>query len=107
MGPALAAAGVDGKANAKAGLAGDGFEAAFQRIRSCQHQAITVAEPLNRQGWQLVSRLKRAMSGEACFCYITAAALMTDAGPAAAGARIACDPQNGDRDAYVKICWKM
>jgi ribose transport system substrate-binding protein len=37
-----------------AGSAGDGSEAAFQRIRGAQYQAITVAEPLNLQGWQLV-----------------------------------------------------
>ena len=41
-----AAAGIDGKANPKAGSAGDGSEAAFQRIRTGQYQAVTVAEPV-------------------------------------------------------------
>jgi ribose transport system substrate-binding protein len=50
MGPALAAAGVNGRANPRNGSAGDGSEAAFQRIRTGQFQAVTVAEPLNLQG---------------------------------------------------------
>ena len=107
MGPALAAAGVDGKSNPKAGSAGDGSEAAFQRIRSGQYQAITVAEPLNLQGWQLVDELNRAISGEACSGYITAPALVTEAGLAAAGESNSFDPQNGYRDAYAKIWGKM
>ncbi len=107
MGPALAAAGVDGKANPKAGSAGDGSEAAFQRIRSGQYQAITVAEPLNLQGWQLVDELNRAISGEACSGYITAPALVTEEGLAAAGESNSFDPQNGYRDAYAKIWGKM
>ncbi len=65
MGPALAAAGIDGKANPKAGSAGDGSEAAFQRIRTGQFQTVTVAEPLNLQGWQLVDELNRAVQGAA------------------------------------------
>ena len=107
MGPALAAAGVDGKANPKAGSAGDGSEAAFQRIRSGQYQAITVAEPLNLQGWQLVDEMNRAISGAACSGYITAPALVTEAGLAASGDSNQFDPANGYRDAYAKIWGKM
>ena len=107
MGPALAAAGVDGKANPKAGSAGDGSEAAFQRIRSGQYQAITVAEPLNLQGWQLVDELNRAISGEACSGYITSPALVTEEGLAALGDSNQFDPANGYRDAYAKIWGKM
>ena len=107
MGPALAAAGIDGKANPKAGSAGDGSEAAFQRIRSGQYQTITVAEPLNLQGWQLVDELNRAISGEACSGYITAPALVTEAGLAAAGDSNQFDPQNGYREAYAAIWGKM
>jgi ribose transport system substrate-binding protein len=59
MGPALASAGISGDGAPKAGSAGDGSEAAFQRIRGAQYQAITVAEPLNLQGWQLVDELNR------------------------------------------------
>jgi ribose transport system substrate-binding protein len=107
MGPALAAAGIDGKANPKAGSAGDGSEAAFQRIRTGEYQAITVAEPLNLQGWQLVDELNRAVSGEACSGYITAPALVTEEGLKAMGDSNAFDPQNGYRDAYAKIWGKM
>ncbi len=66
MGPALAAAGIDGRANPKNGSAGDGSEAAFQRIRTGQYQTVTVAEPLNLQGWQLVDELNRAVQGKPC-----------------------------------------
>ena len=106
MGPALAAAGVDGAANPKAGSAGDGSEAAFQRIRSAQYQAVTVAEPLNLQGWQLVDELNRAVSGEACSGYITAPALVTQEGLKAMGDSNAFDPQNGYREAYAAIWGK-
>jgi ribose transport system substrate-binding protein len=106
MGPALAAAGVDGKGNPKAGSAGDGSEAAFQRIRSGQYQAVTVAEPLNLQGWQLVDELNRAVSGEVCSGYITAPALVTEEGLKAMGDSNAFDPQNGYRDAYAAIWGK-
>ncbi len=107
MGPALASAGIDGKANPKAGSAGDGSEAAFQRIRSGQYQAVTVAEPLNLQGWQLVDELNRAVQGEACSGYVTAPALVTEVGLQAMGDSNAFDPQNGYRDAYAKIWGKM
>ncbi len=106
MGPALAAAGVDGKGNPKAGSAGDGSEAAFQRIRSGQYQAVTVAEPLNLQGWQLVDELNRAISGEACSGYVTAPALVTEEGLKAMGDSNAFDPQNGYREAYAAIWGK-
>ena len=107
MGPALASAGIDGKANPKAGSAGDGSEAAFQRIRSGQYQTVTVAEPLNLQGWQLVDELNRAVQGEVCSGYVTAPALVTEVGLQAMGDSNAFDPQNGYRDAYAKIWGKM
>jgi ribose transport system substrate-binding protein len=107
MGPALAAAGVAGNANPKAGSAGDGSEAAFQRIRAGEFQTVTVAEPLNLQGWQLVDELNRAVSGEACSGYITSPALVTQDGLKASGDSNQFDPQNGYRDAYSKIWGKM
>ncbi|EFL89411.1 substrate-binding domain-containing protein [Ahrensia sp. R2A130] len=106
MGPALAAAGIPGEGAPKAGSAGDGSEAAFQRIRGSQYQAITVAEPLNLQGWQLVDELNRAVSGEACSGYITAPALVTAEGLKASGDSNQFDPQNGYREAYAKIWGK-
>lgn len=106
MGPSLAAAGIDGKGSPKNGSAGDGSEAAFQRIRSGQYQTVTVAEPLNLQGWQLVDELNRAISGAPCSGYITAPALVTEEGLKASTGNT-FDPQNGYRDAYSKIWGKM
>jgi ribose transport system substrate-binding protein len=106
MGPSLAAAGIEGKGAPKAGSAGDGSEAAFQRIRIGQYQAVTVAEPLNLQGWQLVDELNRAISGVPCSGYITAPALVTEEGLAGTEGN-AFDPDNGYREAYAKIWGKM
>jgi ribose transport system substrate-binding protein len=106
MGPALAAAGIAGEGAPLAGSAGDGSEAAFQRIRSGQYQAITVAEPLNLQGWQLVDELNRAVSGEACSGYVTAPALVTKEGLAKMGDSNAFDPDLPYREAYAAIWGK-
>ena len=107
MGPSLAAAGIAGDAKPKAVAAGDGSESAYQRIRANQYQAVTVAEPLNLQGWQLVDELNRAMQGEACSGYIpplhvvTAENITFDGGD-----KNLFDPGNGYRDAYAKIWGK-
>lgn len=106
MGPALAAAGIDGKGAPKAGSAGDGSEAAFQRIRTGQYQVITVAEPLNLQGWQLVDEMNRAISGKPCSGYITAPALVTEEGLKKAGDSNQFDPAIPYREAYAKIWGK-
>jgi len=105
MGPALAAAGIPGDGSPKAGSAGDGSEAAFQRIRSGQYQAITVAEPLNLQGWQVVDEMNRAIQGKPCSGYITAPALVTKEGLAKMGASNTFDPDTPYRAAYTAI-WK-
>jgi ribose transport system substrate-binding protein len=107
MGPALAAAGIPGDGSPKAVAAGDGSESAFQRIRTGQYQAITVAEPLNLQGWQLVDELNRAVSGEACSGYITAPAVVTKEGLEKMGDSNQFDPDSGYREAYAKIWGKM
>jgi len=105
-GPALAAAGIPGDGAPKAGSAGDGSEAAFQRIRSGQYQAITVAEPPNLRGWQLVDELNRTIQGEACSGYITAPALVTEDGLAMMGDSTAFDPDSPYRAAYATIWGK-
>ncbi|WP_136660749.1 substrate-binding domain-containing protein [Nitratireductor sp. XY-223] len=107
MGPALAAAGVKGDANPKAVAAGDGSESAYQRIRGGQYQSVTVAEPLNLQGWQLVDELNRAMQGEDWSGYtsplhvVTAENISSDGGD-----KNIFDPGNGYRDEYAKIWGK-
>lgn len=106
MGPALAAAGIAGDGSPKAGSAGDGSEAAFQRIRTNQYQTITVAEPLNLQGWQLVDELNRAIQGETCSGYITSPALVTQEGLKAMGDSNQFDPQSPYREAYATIWGK-
>ncbi|SDZ49816.1 monosaccharide ABC transporter substrate-binding protein, CUT2 family [Jannaschia faecimaris] len=103
MGPALAAAGIPGDGAPKAGSAGDGSEAAFQRIRGQQYQAITVAEPLNLQGWQLVDELNRAIQGETCSGYVTTPALVTTEGLQKMGDSNAFDPDVPYREAYTAI----
>lgn len=108
MGPSLAAAGVPGDGAPKAVAAGDGSESAYQRIRAGQYQAVTVAEPLNLQGWQLVDELNRAMQGEACSGYIPPLHVVTKANiDSDGGDRNLFDPENGYRDEYSKIWGKM
>ena len=97
----LVAIGIAGYAQAVA--AGDGSESAFQRIKTGQYQSITVAEPLNLQGWQLVDELNRAISGEECSGYVTAPSVVTMEGAKAMGDSPVFDPDNGYREAYVKI----
>jgi ribose transport system substrate-binding protein len=106
MGPALASAGISSDAGPQAGSAGDGSEASFQRIRSGNYQTITVAEPLNLQGWQLVDELNRAIQGEACSGYITSPALVTAEGLEKLGDTNAFDPDSPYRDAYANIWGK-
>ncbi|MEM1346359.1 MAG: substrate-binding domain-containing protein [Pseudomonadota bacterium] len=107
MGPSLAAAGIAGDGAPKAVAAGDGSESAYQRIRSAQYQAVTVAEPLNLQGWQLVDELNRAMQGEACSGYIPPLHVVTaDNISFDGGERNLFDPGNGYREAYAEIWGK-
>ncbi len=106
MGPALAAAGISSDDGPQAGSAGDGSEAAFQRIRSGNYQTITVAEPLNLQGWQLVDELNRAIQGEDCSGYITSPALVTEEGLAKLGDSNQFDPDSPYREAYATIWGK-
>ena len=102
--PSLSAAGKAGTDRPTNVAAGDGSESAYQRIRAKQYQAVTVAEPLNLQGWQLVDELNRAMAGEGWSKYVSPLHVVTsdnvefDGGP-----KNTFDPDNGYRDAYKKI----
>ncbi|MEO0821902.1 MAG: substrate-binding domain-containing protein [Pseudomonadota bacterium] len=107
MGPSLAAAGIPGDGAPKAVAAGDGSESAYQRIRSAQYQAVTVAEPLNLQGWQLVDELNRAMQGADWSGYTSPLHVVTaDNIGFDGGDRNIFDPGNGYRDEYAKIWGK-
>ena len=107
MGPSLQSAGIKGDGNPKAVSAGDGSEAAYQRIRSKRYQAGTVPEPLNMQGWQVVDELNRAFNKAAWSGYapkvhlVTAENVAKDGGP-----KNLFDPDNGYRDHYKKIWGK-
>lgn len=107
MGPSLAAAGKGGTDAPINVAAGDGSESAYQRIRAGQFQKVTVAEPLNLQGWQLVDELNRAMAGEKWSGYVSPLHVVTsenvefDGGP-----QNRFDPDNGYRDQYKKIWGK-
>ncbi|MFK7853727.1 MAG: substrate-binding domain-containing protein [Granulosicoccus sp.] len=104
MGPSLAAAGIKGDGAPVNVSAGDGSESSYQRIRSRQYQQVTVAEPLNLQGWQLIDEMNRALAGEEWSGYVSPLHVVTtdnvefDGGP-----RNTFDPENGYQDAYKKI----
>lgn len=105
MGPSLASAGIKGDGAPINVAAGDGSESAYQRVRSKQYQAVTVAEPLTLQGWQLVDELNRAFAGEKWSGYVSPLHVVTpeniafDGGP-----NNSFDPGNGYSEAY-KAAW--
>jgi ribose transport system substrate-binding protein len=107
MGPSLASAGIAGDGRPTNVSAGDGSESAYQRIRSGQFQAATVAEPLNLQGWQLVDELNRAMAGEAWSGYVSPLHVVTKANVEFdGGPKNAFDPGNNYQAEYKKIWGK-
>ncbi|WP_181703988.1 substrate-binding domain-containing protein [Chthonobacter albigriseus] len=107
MGPSLAAAGIPGDGAPKAVAAGDGSESAYQRIRSKSYQSVTVAEPLNLQGWQLVDELNRAVQGAEWSGYTSPLHVVTTENIAFDGGdKNSFDPGNGYRDEYAKIWGK-
>lgn len=84
--------------------AGDGSEAAFQRIRQNFYQRGTVAEPLLLHGWQAVDELNRAFAGQPPSGYVTPVHLITAANIGQdGGPQNTYDPDNGYRDAYRRI----
>jgi len=107
MGPSLAAAGLGGKDQPIAVAAGDGSESAYQRIRTGQYQAVTVAEPLNLQGWQLIDELNRAVQGDDPSGFVSPLHVVTaDNIQFDGGENNLFDPENGYRDEYRKIWGK-
>jgi ribose transport system substrate-binding protein len=107
MGPSLAAAGLGGTDQPIAVAAGDGSESAYQRIRTSQYQAVTVAEPLNLQGWQLIDELNRAVQGEEPSGYVSPLHIVTaDNIQFDGGAENKFDPENGYRQQYQAIWGK-
>ncbi len=83
--------------------AGDGDAAEFQRIRTGDYQAATVAEPMLLHGWQLVDELNRAVAGRDPSGFVAKPALITQRSvpPGAV-----FDPRSGYREIYRKVWGK-
>ncbi len=84
----------------KAVAAGDGDTAEFQRIRSGDYQAATVAEPMILQGWQLIDELNRALAGQRPSGFVAKPALITQQNVPSTGV---FDPPSGYQDIYRRI----
>jgi ribose transport system substrate-binding protein len=107
MGSSLKAAGKKGDDMPRAVSAGDGSEAAYQRIRTKNYQSATVPGPLNMQGWQVVDEMNRAFAKAPWSGYVPSAHLVTIANVGRdGGAKNIYDPENGYRDQYRKIWTK-
>ncbi len=88
--------------------AGDGSKAAYKRIDNDKFQLATVPEPLYLQGWQIIDELNRAFSNLPPSGYSAPVHLVTPDNVSAlisARGRGVYDPDNGYREAYLKI-WK-
>ena len=84
--------------------AGDGSQAALQRIQQNYYQSGTVAEPLSLHGWQAVDELNRAFAGEKDSGYVVPVHLFLPQNVKKDGGdRFVFDPDNGYREAYRKI----
>jgi ribose transport system substrate-binding protein len=80
--------------------AGDGSEAAFQRIASKSYQAVTVPEPLQQEGWQIVDEFNRAFNNAPASGFVPAVHVVDSSN---VGTTTSWDPDNGYRDTYRKI----
>lgn len=85
--------------------AGDGSRAAYKRISQGYYQLATVPEPLYLHGWQIVDEFNRAFHGEEPSGYSAPVHLVTQENVnELLGGRVdVYDPQNGYRDAYLRI----
>lgn len=104
MAPALQSAGAAPDGFPRNVSAGDGSEAAFQRIQQNYYQFGTVAEPLSMHGWQAVDEMNRALSAEAPSGFVVPVHLFLPQNATQDGGdTFTFDPMNGYRDAYKKI----
>lgn len=88
--------------------AGDGSKAAYKRIYGAKYQLATVPEPLYLQGWQIIDELNRAFNHLPPSGYSAPVHLVTPDNVSSlisARNRGVYDPDNGYREAYLKI-WK-
>ncbi|MCP3728432.1 substrate-binding domain-containing protein [Paraburkholderia sp. CNPSo 3272] len=104
MSPALQQAGYKSSGPLLGVSAGNGSESAFQRIRTGQYQAATVAEPVSLHGWQAVDELNRAFAGAPVSGYTAPVHLVTATDIAHDGGKMnRYDPDNRYRDVYRRI----
>ena len=80
--------------------AGDGSTDEYSRIASASYQSVTVPEPLNQEGWQIVDEFNRAFNKVAASGYVPATHLVNKAN---IGTATSWDPQNGYRGIYKGI----
>ncbi len=84
--------------------AGDGSQAAYKRISKEYFQEATVPEPLILQGWQLVDEFNRAFHDQPPSGYSAPVHLVTKENvDELLGNKEVYDPDNGYREAYLKI----
>ena len=104
MAPSLESAGIKGDGKPLNISAGDGSEAAFQRIRQKEFQEATVAEPLRLQGWQVVDEANRALNKQKDSGFIAPPHLFTESNIGAdGGPKNLYNPDNGYEEVYKKI----
>jgi len=81
--------------------AGDGSASAFLRIQAKTYQTVTVAEPLNLHGWQVMDELNRLFAGQPVSGFIAPIHLVNADNIAFDGGKKSqYDPDNGYRDIY-------
>ncbi len=81
--------------------AGDGSASAFLRIQAKTYQTVTVAEPLNLHGWQVMDELNRLFAGQPVSGFVAPIHLVNADNIAFdGGKKFQYDPDNGYRDIY-------
>lgn len=81
--------------------AGDGSASAFLRIQANTYQTVTVAEPLNQHGWQVMDELNRLLAGQPVSGFVAPIHLVNADNIAFdGGKKFQYDPDNGYRDIY-------
>lgn len=81
--------------------AGDGSSSAFLRIQAKTYQTVTVAEPLNLHGWQVIDELNRLIAGQPVSGFVAPIHLVNvDNVAFDGGQKLLYDPDNGYREIY-------
>ncbi|MCL2463472.1 MAG: substrate-binding domain-containing protein [Micrococcales bacterium] len=100
---ALRAAGLNPAGPPKGVAAGDGDAAEFQRIRTVDYQAVTVAEPLRLEAFQLIDETNRALAKGQPSEFVPQPGLITHDNVPAGNE---FDPPSGYEDVYRTVWGK-